>query len=95
MTDVEQEFPVDWQAKGDSNVDIVRDVFGIGSKIHRTFWELSVSPRLTRRVSIGAGMMLVMVAVLMMTQYLNPQMVLDTCSVYQPDRESCLPISTR
>jgi uncharacterized protein (TIRG00374 family) len=72
-----KEFPVDWEPKGDSKVDIVRDVFGMGSQILRTFWELSVSPRITRRVSMTAGTGLVVVALLLMTQYLNPQTVLN------------------
>ncbi|MFU1781507.1 flippase-like domain-containing protein [Haloarcula japonica] len=71
-----KEFPVDWEPKGDSKVDIVRDVFGMGSQILRTFWELSVSPRITRRTSMTAGTVLVAVALLLMTQYLNPQTVL-------------------
>jgi uncharacterized protein (TIRG00374 family) len=72
-----KEFPVEWEPKGDSKVDIVRDVFGMGSQILRTFWELSVSPRITRRVSLGAGTGLVVVALLLMTQYLNPRTVLN------------------
>ncbi|WP_424000072.1 flippase-like domain-containing protein [Haloarcula salina] len=71
-----KEFPVDWTPKGDSKVDIVRDVFGMGSQVLRTFWELSVSPRITREVSLGAGTMLVVLALLLMTQYLNPERVL-------------------
>ena len=71
-----KEFPVDWEPKGDSKVDIVRDVFGMGSQIMRTWWELSVSPRITRRVSLGAGTGLVVVALLLMTQYLDPDAVL-------------------
>ncbi|WP_276271162.1 flippase-like domain-containing protein [Haloarcula litorea] len=72
-----KEFPVDWESKGDSKVDIVRDVFGMGSQILRTWWELSVQPRITRRVSLGAGTLLVAVALLLMTQYLDPRTVLD------------------
>jgi len=72
-----KEFAVDWEPKGDSKVDIVRDVFGMGSQVLRTFWELSVSPRITRRVSLGAGTMLVVLALLLMTQYLNPRTVLN------------------
>jgi len=71
-----KEFAVDWEPKGDSKVDVVRDVFGMGSQILRTFWELSVSPRITRRVSVGAGTMLVVLALVLMTQYLNPGEVL-------------------
>jgi uncharacterized protein (TIRG00374 family) len=71
-----REFPVDWTPRGDSKVDIVRDVFGMGSQILRTWWQLSVSPRVTRRVSLGAGALLVVAAVLLMTVYLDPSEVL-------------------
>jgi len=71
-----KEFPVDWTPKGDSKVDLVRDVFGMGSQILRTWWELSASPRITRRVSLGAGTLLVVIALVLMTQYLNPEQVL-------------------
>jgi len=33
-----KEFAVDWEPKGDSKVDIVRDVFGMGSQIMRCWW---------------------------------------------------------
>ncbi len=79
-----KEFPVDWEPKGDSKVDIVRDVLGMGSQIGRTFWELSVSPRITPRISMGAGTMLVVVALLLMTQYLNPQRVLNEMAGASP-----------
>ena len=71
-----KEFPVDWTSKGDSKVDLIRDVFGMGSQILRTWWELSVSPRITRRVSLGAGTLLVVISLVLMTQYLNPEQVL-------------------
>jgi len=80
-----KEFPVDWTPKGDSKVDIVRDVFGMGSQILRTFWELSVSPRITREVSLGAGTMLVVVALLLMTQYLDPDRVLREMAGATPE----------
>jgi uncharacterized protein (TIRG00374 family) len=80
-----KEFPVDWEPKGDSKVDIIRDVFGMGSQILRTFWELSVSPRITRRVSLGAGTALVVVALLLMTQYLNPRTVLAEMAEASPE----------
>ncbi|MEF8973656.1 MAG: flippase-like domain-containing protein [Haloarcula sp.] len=80
-----REFPVDWTPKGDSKVDIVRDVFGMGSQILRTFWELSVSPRITREVSLGAGTMLVVVALLLMTQYLDPDRVLREMAGAAPE----------
>jgi len=80
-----KEFPVDWTPKDDSKVDIVRDVFGMGSQILRTFWELSVSPRITREVSLGAGTMLVVVALLLMTQYLDPDRVLREMAGAAPE----------
>ncbi|EMA33711.1 flippase-like domain-containing protein [Haloarcula japonica] len=80
-----KEFPVDWTPKGDSKVDIVRDVFGMGSQVLRTFWELSVSPRITREVSLGAGTMLVVVALLLMTQYLDPDRVLREMAGAAPE----------
>jgi uncharacterized protein (TIRG00374 family) len=80
-----KEFPVDWEPKGDSKVDIVRDVFGMGSQVLRTFWELSVSPRITRRVSMGAGTGLVVVALLLMTQYLNPRTVINEMAGAAPE----------
>jgi len=67
-----REFPVEWTPKGDSKVDLVRDVFGMGSQIVRTWWQVSVSPRLTRRVNVAAGTLLVFVALLLMTTYLDP-----------------------
>jgi len=67
-----REFPVEWTPKGDSKVDLVRDVFGMGSQIVRTWWQVSVSPRITRRVSVAAGTLLVFVALLLMTTYLDP-----------------------
>jgi hypothetical protein len=65
-----EEFPVDWTPKGDTTVDLVRDVFGMGSQILRTWWELSVAPRLTREVSIAAGVLLSVAALGLMTVYI-------------------------
>ncbi len=79
-----KEFPVDWQPKGDSKVDIVRDVFGMGGQILRTWWQLSISPRITRRVSLGAGTLLVVVALALMTLYLDPSSVLDAIAGADP-----------
>jgi len=70
------EFPVEWEPKGDTKVDLVRDVFGMGSQILRLWWQLSVSPRITRRVSVGAGALLTVVALALMTLYLDPRAVL-------------------
>jgi hypothetical protein len=65
------EFPVDWEPKGDTKVDLVRDVFGMGSQIVRTWWQLSVQPRVDRRVTLTAGTLLTVVAILLMTQYID------------------------
>ncbi|MFA1610543.1 flippase-like domain-containing protein [Halobellus rubicundus] len=70
------EFPVEWTPKGDTKVDLVRDVFGMGSQIVRTFWQLSVRPRLSRRVGIVAGAVLALVALVLMTQYIDFETVL-------------------
>ncbi len=73
-----REFPVDWTPKGDSKVDLVRDVFGMGSQIVRTWWQLSVGPRIDRRVSMAAGSLLVIAAlVLAVTVVFDPSAVLD------------------
>jgi hypothetical protein len=72
-----KEFPVEWEPKGDTKVDLVRDVLGMGSQVLRTFWELSVSPRITRRVTLTGGTLLVLVAIALMTVYLEPAAVLD------------------
>jgi len=71
-----KEFPVEWTPRGDTKVDLVRDVFGMGSQILRTWWQLSVRPRITRRVTITAGILLSVVALGLMTLYLDPNEVL-------------------
>jgi len=72
-----KEFPVEWTPKGDSKVDLVRDVFGMGSQIVRTWWQLSVGPRITPVRSFAAGTLLVILAVALMTLYIDPQAVID------------------
>jgi uncharacterized protein (TIRG00374 family) len=79
-----REFPVEWTPKGDSKVDIVRDVFGMGSQILRTWWQLSVSPRITRRVSLAGGTLLVVLALALMTVYLDPTEVLSRMGEADP-----------
>ncbi|WP_255196894.1 flippase-like domain-containing protein [Halorarius litoreus] len=71
-----KEFPVDWTPKGDTKVDLVRDVFGMGSQILRVWWEFSVRPRATRRVALAAGTLLIVAALALMTVYLDPSDVL-------------------
>jgi hypothetical protein len=72
-----KEFAVDWEPKGDSKVDLVRDVFGMGSQILRTWWQLSVQPRITKRVSIGAGFVLSILALGLMLTYIPVDEVLS------------------
>jgi hypothetical protein len=71
------EFPVEWTPKGDTKVDLVRDVFGMGSQILRTWWQLSVRPRVTRRVTLTAGGLLTVLALALMTQYIDFGAVVD------------------
>jgi uncharacterized protein (TIRG00374 family) len=80
-----KEFPVEWEPKGDTKVDLVRDVFGMGSQILRTWWQLSVSPRITQRVSATGGTLLVVVALALMTVYLDPQRVLEEMRGADPE----------
>ena len=79
-----REFPVDWEPKGDTKVDLVRDVFGMGSQILRVWWEFAVAPRITRRVTVTVGTLLVLVAVALMTVYLDPATVLDRIADADP-----------
>ena len=71
------EFPVDWEPKGDSKVDLVRDVFGMGSQVLRLWWQLSVSPHITPRRTVTAGALLTVVALALMTLYLDPEAVIE------------------
>ncbi|CAI49213.1 glycosyltransferase AglD [Natronomonas pharaonis DSM 2160] len=72
-----KEFPVDWEPKGDTKVDLARDVFGMGSQILRLWWQLSVRPRIDRRTTTVLGTLLVVLAVFWLSQYLDPTAVLD------------------
>ncbi|MFB6267937.1 MAG: flippase-like domain-containing protein [Halodesulfurarchaeum sp.] len=71
-----KEFPVEWTPKGDSKVDLVRDVFGMGSQILRTFWELNVRPHANRRSGMAVGILLSLAAIGLMFLYLDPRTVL-------------------
>ncbi|MFB6110944.1 MAG: flippase-like domain-containing protein [Halobacteriaceae archaeon] len=71
-----REFPVEWTPKDDSKVDLVRDVFGMGSQVVRIWWEFAVAPRLSRRTGIVVGGVLAAAALLLMTLYLDPRSVL-------------------
>ncbi|WP_227375602.1 flippase-like domain-containing protein [Haladaptatus halobius] len=79
-----KEFAVDWTPKGDTKVELVRDVFGMGSQIGRCWWEFTVQPRITRRVSIAVGVLMTVVAVLLMGKYLPMTEVLDQMSHANP-----------
>jgi len=71
-----KEFPVDWTPKGDSKVDLVRDVFGMGSQVLRTLWEIRVRPYANRRTGMVVGLLLSIVAIGLMFVYLDPRTVL-------------------
>ncbi len=79
-----REFPVEWTPQGDSKVDLVRDVFGMGSQIVRTWWQLTVSPRITRRRSVAAGILLTVLAIALMTQYIDFGQVFEQMRAADP-----------
>ncbi|MFB6146255.1 MAG: lysylphosphatidylglycerol synthase domain-containing protein [Halobacteriaceae archaeon] len=71
-----REFPVEWEPKGDTKVDLVRDVFGMGSQIVRVWWEFAVSPRVNRTTGLAAGTVLSLLAVGLLFVYLDPSAVI-------------------
>jgi uncharacterized membrane protein YbhN (UPF0104 family) len=79
-----KEFAVDWEPKGDTKVDLVRDVFGMGSQILRVWWEFAVRPRVNRRTGLAVGVLLVLAAVALMTVYLDPSAVLEEMAAADP-----------
>ncbi|WP_181691487.1 flippase-like domain-containing protein [Natronomonas sp. LN261] len=79
-----KEFSVDWEPKGDTTVDLVRDVLGMGSQIGRLWWQLSVRPRITQRTTTAAGTVLIVLAVALMTLYLDPSDVLAAIGEADP-----------
>jgi uncharacterized protein (TIRG00374 family) len=72
-----KEFPVEWTSSEDTKVDLIRDVFGMGSQILRCWWEMAVEPRITRRVTVAGGSLLVMAAIALMTLYIDPMTVIE------------------
>ena len=78
------EFPVEWEPKGDSKVDLVRDVFGMGSQILRLWWQLSVAPRITPTRTIVAGVAFTILALALMTVYIDPSAALDALTAADP-----------
>jgi uncharacterized protein (TIRG00374 family) len=79
-----KEFPVEWEPKGDTKVDLIRDVVGMGSQIARLWWQLSVRPRIDRRTTMAAGTVLTVVALALMTLYLDPTEVLAAIGEANP-----------
>ncbi|MFW5937514.1 MAG: flippase-like domain-containing protein [Halanaeroarchaeum sp.] len=71
-----KEFAVEWTPKGDSKVDLVRDVFGMGSQVLRTGWEFRVQPYANRRTGMAVGIALSLLAIALMFTYLDPGAVL-------------------
>jgi uncharacterized protein (TIRG00374 family) len=70
-----KEFAVDWTPKGDSKVDLVRDVFGMGSQILRVGWEFRIHPYANRRTGMIVGIALSLLAIALMVTYLDPTQV--------------------
>ena len=79
-----KEFPVHWEAQGDSKVDLVRDVFGMGTQVLRTAWEFNVSPYANRRTGMVAGFALSVLALGLMFVYLDPRTVIATMAGADP-----------
>jgi uncharacterized protein (TIRG00374 family) len=79
-----KEFPVEWEPKGNTTVDPIRDVLGMGSQIVRLWWQLSISPRISRRTTTVAGTLLIVVALALMTLYLDPTEVLTAMGDADP-----------
>jgi uncharacterized protein (TIRG00374 family) len=78
------EFPVEWTPKGDTTVDFVRDVLGMGSGVLRTWWQLAVAPRITRRVTLAAGTLLTLFAIALMPQYIDVSRMLAEIRTANP-----------
>jgi uncharacterized membrane protein YbhN (UPF0104 family) len=79
-----KEFPVDWTPKEDTKVDLVGDIFGMGGQILRTWWQLSISPRVNRRVTIGVEILFAVTALGLMVLYIDPEAVLGAFSGTNP-----------
>ena len=79
-----EEFAVEWTPKGDSKVDLVRDVFGMGSQILRCFWEFSVSPYANRRTGMVVGSLLSVAAFALMFVYIDVGAFVDAVSNADP-----------
>ncbi|MGB9986463.1 flippase-like domain-containing protein [Salarchaeum japonicum] len=79
-----KEFAVEWTPKGDSKVDLVRDVFGMGSQILRCFWEFRVSPYANRRTGMVVGVLLSILAFALMFVYIDVDTFVDAVSNADP-----------
>jgi uncharacterized protein (TIRG00374 family) len=78
------EFAVDWTPKGDSKVDLVRDVFGMGSQILRCVWEFNVRPYANRRTGMLVGTLLSVAAFALMFVYIDVDAFVDAVSNADP-----------
>ncbi|WP_232687387.1 flippase-like domain-containing protein [Halobacterium zhouii] len=78
------EFAVDWTPKGDSKVDLVRDVFGMGSQILRCVWEFNVSPYANRRTGMLVGTLLSLTAFALMFVYVDVEAFVQAVSNADP-----------
>ncbi|WP_336034759.1 flippase-like domain-containing protein [Halobacterium yunchengense] len=79
-----KEFPVEWTPREDSKVDLVRDVFGMGSQILRCFWEFNVSPYANRRTGTVVGVLLSVVAFALMFVYIDVGAFVDAVGNADP-----------
>lgn len=79
-----KEFPVDWTPKGDSKLNLVRDILGMGSQVVRCFWQWRVQPRLTRRVNIASGFLLVLLTIVAASYYLEFSQLLEALKTANP-----------
>jgi uncharacterized protein (TIRG00374 family) len=66
-----KEFPVEWEPKADSEVELVEDILGMGQRVVDRWWEFSVAPRITRRRTMGAATLLLLLAVVLSPYYLD------------------------
>jgi uncharacterized protein (TIRG00374 family) len=79
-----KEFPVEWSTRGETKVDLIRDVFGMGSQILRCWWEMVIEPRITRQVTLAGGSILVVAALVLMTVYIDPRTVIEKIKQANP-----------
>ncbi|MFC6836486.1 flippase-like domain-containing protein [Halomarina ordinaria] len=79
-----KELPVRWRSPEETKVHFVRDVLGMGTQVTRCWWEFTVAPRLTPRVTLAGGVLLVALAALLMTVYIDVGAVLAEMRAADP-----------